>query len=774
MKLVKTALVLVLCIIWICVTNYKLKPFNSIGELLSYKTGLLSVPLQENGIKYYENEYKPKIYVDSLGIPHIYSKNQNDAAFGLGYMHAKDRYFQMELITRTVQGRMSEILSDKTLGSDSFWKPYEFERKSEELLADYKDSSPEFYEYLLAYTAGVNEYLTTSESIDPLYKAIGETPQIWKPEYSLLITWYMSYTLTYFDHHVMEQEMVTTLSEKEKKYFYPTQPENLKTILPSSKDTLQDITTTQYIGEAVVNKSVNKYASPNHFYNGVGSNNWAVSKAKTKNQATMLANDPHLLLTLPEAFYEAHLSYEELNVYGFSVPGVPVIVSGHNDIISWGITNGEWDLIDRYHLEVKDDMYFYEGGWEPFVKKEYTIKIKGYDDHTIVQNNTVQGKVIKEGDQYYAQHWYASNKSYSIEAMYKMMKSKNWNSFTNALKDYGYPPQNFIYSDIDDNIGIVCAGKLPERSNNYNGGLLDGALTYTTLKPIDTLWSTYNPDQNFLFSANQQPIQNDTYFGQHGLKDDYRVERIYELLKNNNDWDIIEVQKMQSDQIDLSFDDFKELLEKYEITKENADIVAILDGWDGVMNGNSREALTYESIRLMTIVESQKFAQSQLKVHLVPAFKHYVRYLKDDQYKLPEDISKQEQLNTILANANSLLTRRFGANWEKATYSDVAKFKIDNILSIPGLGEEVQNASGNTNTINLNTGEIHPVYRAVYSMKKDEVKAYTILAGGQSGRINSIHYKDQLQLWKEGKHKPTQFENDPNRLTNIENILFFK
>lgn len=775
MKLVKTALVLVLCIVWIYATNYQLKPFNSVGELLSYKTGLLSVPLQENGINNYESDYDSKVYVDSLGIPHIYGKEQNDVAFGLGYMHARDRYFQMELITRTVQGRMSEILSDKTLKSDGFWKPYEFERKSEELLETYKEKSPEFYEYLLAYADGINEYLTTTKSTDPLYKALGSEPQLWKPQYSLLVTWYMSYTLTYFDQHVMHQEMVTSLSEKEKKYFYPSQPEGLKTILPSTHTAVQDSITKNYLENVAVQNHVNEFSSPNQFHEGVGSNNWAVSKTKTNNQATMLANDPHLMLSLPEAFYEAHLVYGSLNIYGFSIPGVPVIVSGHNDTISWGITNGEWDLIDRYQLKVKDDnSYYYEGQWVPFVKKEYIIKIKGYDDYTMIQNNTVHGKVIKEGDQYYAQHWYASNKSYSIESMFKMMKSQNWDHFTSALEDYGYPPQNFIYSDVEDNIGIVCAGKLPDRGQNYRGGLLDGSLTYTPIKSIDTLWKTYNPDKKFLFSANQQPIQNDTYFGQHGLKDDYRVERIYNLLENNDNWGLEEIQKMQSDQTDLSFNDFKGLLEKYKINKENDRIVALLNQWDGTMNSNSKEALVYESIRVMTIIESQKFAQNQLKIKLVPSFKQYVKYLKDDQYQLSEGISKQEQVNAILTKADSILTKRFGNQWSDTTYSEISSFTINNILSIPGLGEEVKDASGNTNTINLNTGEIHPVYRVVYEMNKEQVKAYTVLAGGQSGQVNSIHYKDQLAIWREGKHKETQFEKDPNRLKNIENIISFK
>lgn len=775
MKLLKTLLVLVLCVIWICVTNYKSGPLNSVGELLTYKTGLLSVPLSENGLKYLESNYKPKIYVDNLGVPHIYADHQNNTAFGLGYMHAKDRYFQMELITRTVQGRMSEILSSKTLKSDNFWRPYEFERKSEELLEEYKTKSPEFYEYIQAYADGVNEYLMNNDHTDPLYKAIGVKPQMWKPEYSLLATWYMSYTLTYFNDHVMHQEIISELTKKKTDYFYPMQPENLKTILPTEYDKEEGTETEKKsLEEVIVNQNTNTFKSPYQFYKGVGSNNWSVNNQKTDNQVTMVANDPHLLLTLPEAFYEAHLIFNGLNVYGFSIPGVPVVVSGHNNEISWGITNGEWDLIDKFQLKVKDDnAYYYENQWIPFNEKKYTIKIKGYDDYILSQKSTIHGKVLKEGDQYYAEHWYASNKSYSIEAMYNMMRSQNWGQFTESLKEYGYPPQNFIYGDVNDNIGIVCAGKLPKRESNYRGGLLDGTLSYIPLKPIDTLWQTYNPEKNFLFSANQQPIQNDTYFGHHGLKDDYRAERIYTLLDENNAWRLEDIQKMQSDQLDLSFEDFKGLLEKYTIQSNNNKIVDILKNWDGVMNSNSSEALVYEAIRILTEIEAQKFAEKQLQVSLVPSFKRYVKYLKDDNYIVSGDKTKEERVNDILMKTDSLLTNRFGENWETVTYKSASKFSINNILSIPGLGEEVENA-GNTNTINLNTRGIRPVYRAVYYMEKDKIKAYTVLAGGQSGNVNSVHYKDQLQMWKEGKHKETQYESDPNRLKNIEDIIFFK
>ncbi|MHA7059722.1 penicillin acylase family protein [Aquimarina sp. M1] len=775
MKIIKTVLVLTLCVGWIFITNISYKPINSIGSLLTYKTGLLSIPLQENGIKELKGEYKPKIYIDSVGVPHIYGNKEKDVAFGLGYMHAKDRYFQMEMITRTVQGEVSEIFAEETIESDIFWKPYEFKRKSKELLEDYKTNSPEFYNYLIAYAQGINAYIQKEEIIDPMYKILGKTPREWKPEYSMLVTWYMSWSLSYFDYHMDQHELLTKLSDDDQNYFYPMQPKGLNTILPSEEE--NKISNDKvYLDTVIAKKSKPEESNPLGFHPGIGSNNWAVNAIKTKNGKSILANDPHLFLTLPEAFYEIHMVSDKLNLYGFSIPGVPVIVSGHNDQISWGITNGEWDLIDRYRLKTKDDnLYFYDGKWIPFEEKEYSIKIKGEKDRIVKQKNTVHGKVVQDDNgAYYAQRWYASDKSYSIRAMYDLMQSENWDGFTNALKEYGYPPQNFIYTDINDNIGIVCAGKLPDRGINFKGELLDGTLKYEPKKSLDTLWRTYNPDEKLLFSANQQPIQNDTYFGTLGYKDDYRVNRIHSLLKEKDDWDLEKIQEMQKDEVDISFFEFKELLKIYQIPENYKELLNGFSHWNGDMKGDSHQALIYELLKEGVEQEAMNFAESTLKINRPPSFKYFVKYLKDSKYTISDKTSKQELFNNILQYADSTLQFHHGNEWKEETYKNMSSINVYNISFLPGFGERIVGAGGNENTININSSYYRPVFRAIYEMENENINSYTILAGGQSGKINSIHYKDQLKLWEKGTYKKTQFENNPNRLKNIKNIIKFK
>lgn len=785
-KTIKIVLVGVLFLAWIFVTTFNLGPFGSLGQLTSYKTGLLSVPLENNVTREINTKRKLDIYVDDYGIPHIYATSKNSVAYGLGYMHAKDRYFQMEMVSRTVQGRLSELLWAGTLKSDKFWKQYEFEQKSVALLATYKKENPEFYAYLKAYSDGVNAYLENNENSDPIYKALGTAPRKWKTEYSLLSTWYMSYTLTYFDHHIDQQEIYQELPEQIRNYFYPLRPDGINTILPanlmpSSLKTPNIDVHSSAITSATGDKNEHSIFDlggtlmrSHKFYQGIGSNNWVVNNTKTKSKQNILANDPHLFLTLPEAFYEAHLATDTFKVYGFTIPGVPVVVSGHNDKISWGITNGEWDLVDRYKLQVKNDsLYLYQGKWIPFTIKNCTIKIKGKPDYIEKYKSTVHGKVIKEEDgQYYAQHWYAAEKSNSTKAMYEVMKSQNWDGFSTALKDYSYPPQNFAYSDVNNNIGIVCAGQLPERSTGYVGQLLDGTKKYTPAQPSNSFWSAYNPDKGFLFSANQQPIQNNVYFGAHGAKDNYRAKRIYSLLEKNKSWTVNDIQKMQSDVVDISLEDFKTLMNNYKFKSKYSDIVKELKNWDGNMNGQENQALVYETLRNVSIAEAKHFAQYRLQVKQEPSLEYFIKYLNDKKYTIPTD-NKQKIVDDIFEKTLDILTKQYGNRWKSVTYKTISNFDINNLLFIPGLGEKVNNAGGNINTININTKTFHPVFRAVYEVKDGKMQAHTILAGGQSGLINSIHYKDQIEPWSKGHYKKVQFEKNPKKLEKIKNIIKF-
>ncbi|MEL6718142.1 MAG: penicillin acylase family protein, partial [Bacteroidota bacterium] len=583
MRIIKSIIVLSFCLLWILVTNYKSAPLNSLGALLSYKSGILGI----NSTEQIElgNSRNLVIKIDSFGIPYIYADEDKDVAFGLGFMHAKDRYFQMELMSNMVKGELSAMFGPRAIPSDEFWQPYEFSKKAAEILEEYKISEPALYNYIMAYGEGVNTYLNKNTINDPIYNIFDRQPQEWKPEYALMVTWYMSKNLAYFDFHAERQELVDKLPNDLLEALYPMAPKGLKTILPSQAEAKVNTKQAQPLQNIELDLS---QIAPQEYNADIGSNNWAVNSQKTENGIPLVANDPHLFLTLPGPFYEVSLMGNSIKTYGYTIPGVPLVVSGHNQQIAWGITNGEWDLTDSYLLKTKEDsLYLYEGKWIPFQEEEYTIEVRGKGEEVIKVKRTLHGVVMQEEDQYFAQKWHASSKSYSVKALFSMMQSEDWSSFKDALKDYDYPPQNFIYGDVNDTIGIICAGKLPDKPSGFYGGLLDGTKAPLEDSFISTQWETSNPEQSYLFSANQLPIHNDTYFGMHWHKDDYRVSYIDSLLKSKDNWTVPAMQEMQLDETDISFFHLQKLLQEKSFDNKYNEIIMQLSAWDGDMDSDS-------------------------------------------------------------------------------------------------------------------------------------------------------------------------------------------
>ncbi len=769
MRIIKYSTVLFLCLLWIFITNYKVFPISDIGSLLTYKSGLLGLQ-SEDQIDIEVGIGKDLlIKIDSIGIPYIYSSNDNDLAYGLGYMHAKDRYFQMELMARIVKGELSEILGVNTFLSDESWKPLEFDRKSKEQLEEYRIKNPELYSYLVHYSEGVNAFLEKNQPNDPLYKIFNLKPQKWQPENCFLVAWYMSSNLAFFDYHVERQELLDKLPKELLAVLYPQQFEDIKTILPSKKfeERVIDIQPLEKLGVHISKETTSV------FNTDIGSNNWALNSEKANGNAPLIVNDPHLSLTLPGAFYEASLQGDKLKVYGYSIPGSPLIVSGHNTDVSWGITNGEWDLVDRYLLKTKkDSLYFYEGNWIPFQEKQYTIKIRGVGEEQIKIKKTVHGFVKNEDSLYYAQKWYPSGKNQSIKAIYDVMQSKNYSQFKKALQTYDYPPQNFIYADVNDSIGIVCAGKLPKRPQGFQGGLLDGTKTPLKEEFISTQWETSNPQNGYLFSANQLPIQNNNYFGAHWHKDDYRVTHIDNLLKEKSDWNIQEVKSMQLDEVDISFFHLKEVFENNSnVDEKYNDIKEVLSNWDGTMNSSSQKAFLYETLRKCVEEEAKRFANEELGVQQTPSMKSFLNYLSAETSFNGQYSSRDTLINNILKKTDSILSVENQSGERK--YNHISTINIYNIASLPGFGHTIIDAGGNKNTINMNASA-YPVFRSIYEMEKDNIKGYTIMAGGQSGKVNSKNYTNQLEDWKIGNYKETQFSENPEELKNIISTISFE
>lgn len=771
--MIKKGILLMLSIVWIAITSFKFFPINSIGGLLTFGTGVMSIPLETSSDKkiVVKDDINSYIRIDSFGIPHIYGKKEKDLAYSLGYMHAKDRYFQMELISRITEGKLSEFVGESGIYSDIFWKPYELDTKAKVVLQELQNTDPDFFNFIKAYTKGVNQFVKYEKVNDPLYNIFDRKPRLWKMKYCLMINYYLSKNLSYFQNNdLVTQRLLDNLPSDARKMLYPRNPDSLKTIIPQANMTKK---IDRILGSNISRKNNLSDSSINFMLQEQGSNNWVLNNSKTKDGSTILANDPHLLLTLPGFFYEAHVDSPTLKVYGFTIPGVPLFITGFNKKISWGITNGEWDITNTFKLNVKDDsLYYYNQNWVPFIKREYNFEVRGFGRKKFSKLFTKLGIVEKVGGEYYAVNWHGGKKSYSSQAYYNLMKANDWKDFKTALEDFDYPPQNFVFGDVNNNIGVYCAGKLPLRPKDYVGGVIkkfpiSDSRTEHSTEEIFAL----NPKRGFFFSANQQPIQNNKYYGSNWSKDDYRVERIYQLLINNNNWDLQSVKRMQTDITDRSIHDVLKLLRSFpEISKKYSYIEKRLSNWDAKLAPKKIESLIFNSILESISLESDSFAKEYLNVRKKPSNKFFIAYLVNKDSKIQNTPNKKVLVENILANTDTIFREK-----KRRSLSHKEVTIIPNISNLPVLNTKIEAIGGNNNTINLNSNGVYPAFRAIFVLKNDSIKGETIMAGGQSGKINSKNYKDQIKIWRNGFYKEIQSSSSPEALKDIEyNIILTK
>lgn len=783
--MIKRLIALLLCAAWIGITFYRPAGlFQSIGGLFTYSTGVFSLraPDAEGGKIELQSAtgHQVSIHIDSIGIPHIYGKDAKAVAFGMGFMHARDRYFQMEVITRAVQGRLGETVGSKVTESDIFWRELDAEAKAIEVLEELKKTEPAVYAQVIAYHDGVNFYLQgeKSDHHSPEYRMLGQKPREWKPHYSLLLQWYMSYMLTYTDRDAEREQIVQNMSPELIDALYTNDTRDYPYIYPDTTfGTLDSADVKEPVaGELDVKQQTQ---AERELKQSIGSNNWAVSAKKSAVGRAMLCNDTHLDISLPNPWYEAHAVCPEFNVYGFSIPCSPFIISGYNESIAWGITNGDWDLVDRFLLKINpknENEYWYEGVWKKMEEKEYTITLHNEADTIVKTHHTVFGPVVRGEKQVYARKWYPAAKNSSVVAFHYLGRAKGWDDFIKALSHFSSPPQNFAYADKQGNVGMISAGSVPIRNTHSAGGLLDGTVAHKEqFLPFASLPQHFNPDENYVYSANQKPARTGYYIN-YDWHAPYRAQRIKNMLDEDRMMAIKDMHAIQGDRMDIGASEIYKLVKKYRNSSPDWKIFEPLENWNGMISASSREAVLNLAFSHFLKKNFQTILKDELGVvELVPTHK-LISYLHaNDTISIgKKNIPTTEFFATVLRSAKEQLEKDFGKDLSKATYAPWANFRISHLARIPGFGSIVTDAGGNVNSPNVNTGGVHGASMRTVIVMGDKPEAQTVLAGGQSGRPNSPNFRNQLETWKKVEYHAAQFASSPAELKNITTVIDIK
>lgn len=785
MKKTLQVLLIVICLAWIGFTLLApFPPLGSVGELLTYSTGAYSVENDETSgeLNLHANGFSNiTIHVDSYGVPHIYGKHSRDVCFGMGYMQAKDRLFQMEVMTRLVQGQLSGLLDYSGVESDKQWLLYDMDRLAKNAFEKLKYTDPKTHQDLEAYAKGVNFYLENLKQtqLPPEYKLMRAKPRKWEAYYAMLLSYYMSDVLTHYNGHAERQQLLDKLSPGEMNdlFFHDTTayPYAIDGDFSNNSALLADFPVSQAKSPAL---SCRDFVD-RQIKNSIGSNHWAVGADQSKDGAALLSNDTHLNLALPGAWYEAHLVCDEYETQGLTLPCSPYVVSGTNEYVSWGITNANWDLTEKFHLEInpKDSTkYRFNGRWVSMTSKTYQISLSDGSTVPFKADFTVNGAVAIEENKKVVNYWYPVEENTSVTSFRKLATTKNWSDFKEALRSYSYPSQNFAYADTKGNVGMISAGKLPARPATYNGGMLDGSKVYTPqFVPFDSLPMQFRGKKGFVFSANQNPART-AYYINYDWPERYRAQRIKDLLSSKDQLDISDMMRFQGDIRDISTHDLKTAIKKHRGSEKDWQLLDPLLNWNGEIDHKSYEAVLLFYFNFILQEEIKTNMTKNIGVGPAIPLSNLYALLKRDKLKFGgQEVKTSAFLLQIIRKTKQQFITDYGIDFrKKASFTTHGVMTIEHFLGFPGMGEWVYNAGGNSQTVNVNVNKTHgPSMRTNFKMTTP-VTGYIAIAGGQSGRPDDKNYKDQLTDWKKVRYHKIQLGAREKELVNIQSVIRFK
>ena len=485
-----------------------------------------------------------EVIYDANGIPHIRAATVDDAYFLLGFVHARDRMFQMDFARRLASGTLSEVVGERTLPIDRMARTLGMERNAERILARLPEDAVAI---LNAYTAGINAWLATrSGALPPEFVMLGYEPKPWQPKDSLARSGVKLSNLVWeWENEALRGALAARLSPTQFSDLFPAEVDGAL----SGDD--RALTVTQ--GRKAVAEQWNslwRAMSDGQRSEPAASNAWAIAGGRTASGRPILASDPHLGLTAPGLWYLARMEAPGLSLAGATVPGGPVFLLGHNGAIAWGVTNADSDFQDFFIERISEgnpDLYDAPDGPRPFDVRRETIAVKGQEPVELIVRETRHGPVVSDLAPDFAapegphlgerDHVVAFSSTLlrdddmTILAFLRLNRARNWADFTSALENFHSPHVSVTYADMDGNIGFLAPGRVPIRSGG-DGWIPSigwtGEQEWTGFVPFDELPRAFNPPSGLIVHANQRIVSPDyPWFLARRWSPPYRAERIH-------------------------------------------------------------------------------------------------------------------------------------------------------------------------------------------------------------------------------------------------------
>ncbi|MBN1300567.1 MAG: penicillin acylase family protein [Melioribacteraceae bacterium] len=775
---------------------------------LSHRMLSSSLPDYEGILSSNEIKSSINIYRDSTAVAYIESEHETDAAFALGFVHAQERMFQMDLMRRAGEGRLSEILGSKTLPFDKMFRTIGIYKS---LLDNYGKFSDDTKTMLESYSNGVNAYLKSTEDYSFEFKVLGYTPYEWMPVHSLLVAKLMAWELNVsWWTDIAFSHIVQKFGVDKTKEILPDFEENSPTIIPEHIASAGEIS----LDIVATDRDFREFMGMEGTH--IGSNNWVINNKKSESGKVIIANDPHLSLSIPAKWFVSVIRAGNWNADGFTLPGVPAIVIGKNQDISWAITNVMTDDADFY-IEKFDSTrtrYLVNDSWKGLSIRKDTIKVKDSSSVVFEIRETHRGPVVSDIHPYkilypdtiqnitdISMKWTALEFSDEYKAIYGVNTASNWEEFTEALKNFTVPGQNFIYGDKNNNIGYVCAARLPKRTGNSPTLVYDGTTDKNDWQgyvPYSEMPKLYNPEQDYIASANNKTVKHFPYHISNIWEPPSRIDRITSMINSKKQINFNDCVKMQMDfqsaYAPLIVEKIINAFDNTKIADNNLNLaINLLDEWDFVMEKDSQAPAVY-LVFLQKLIENIFMDEMGDKL-----FKEYV-FISNIPYRIVTELmngkkiswidnistenveSLEEIIRKSMVDALEFLETGYGDNityWQWSKLHSLTlrhpfsgtSFLIDKIINagpfeLGGDGTTVFNTEYSfTKPFEIKLG---PSMRYIYDFADPEA-FYFILPTGQSGHLMSDHYSNMTYGWIEGRY----FKVNTNLSVNKDQLKMF-
>jgi penicillin amidase len=694
---------------------------------------------------------KATISRDPKGVPHIAAASWEDAIFLQGYAMAQDRMWQMDALRRMAAGELAEVVGKSGLESDQDAHRWRMQRVAE---AQERHLTPASRSILAAYARGVNYFLETHRGrLAPEFAVLRYDPRPWRVRDSLLVVLQMYRMLASTWREEMNKAHMLAGGDADKvNFLYP--------------------------------RRTGSEVQP-------GSNAWVISGVRSATGKPILANDPHLEWTVPGEWYLVHLRAPDLDVSGATLPGIPGVITGHNRHIAWGVTNLGFDVQDLYReqINLENGRYLSQGQVVQATPERDVIAVEGQPPAEFTLWVTRRGPIfLSEGNAHYSMQWVAASYPWQFPIL-DIDRARNWEEFTAALKGFAGPAQNFVYADVDGNIGYHAAGWLPVRDKDCPGDVpLDGTsgqCEWRGLIPFEDLPHVYNPPSGMIVTANQNPFPADYAWPVDGrFGSNYRAKQIAARLESREKWqpaDLLVVQKdvysassyFLAGQIVAAFD--KKSADKAETGgAEVRAAVDLLRPWNGQMEKGTAAPmlalLAYDRIRNAVVERASPGHSADYETsYLAPEIVERLLRQRPPDWFPDYDALLLKSLKEAIADGE----KRQGSKLSRWDYGQFNELTVENPVfgKLPLIGTYFNIGpapmSGSPTTVKQTTRRLGPSLRMIVDLSNLD-RSLINLTTGESGNALSRHYMDQWASYYTGQSFPMEF--DQVKSSNVLNI----